>query len=561
MQIFKLLFAMLALILFPSWVSAQESLPVDVQAVEFDQQQQTVKVLSSQPLSPKIQYLSDVSPAKIVVDLPNAVFRPVKQQIEAGSKAIEKIRISQFQNKPPAVRLVLDLSAPLEVSVRSRSSENYFETFIEPQKTPLADSEPNQRPLKQQLLDVRLVGQNLVLEGNSPIYPEMRQINRDKNEYMLTLYDFTTKLDGNLPKVQSSFIESATVIPDKKGVQIKLRLKRNDIEIIPFSEDQFCTLQFLVKANEQNFARFTDLQIDEINPQTTRVRLYADKSFDYQVYPLENPNRLVIDTLGTSLGKAGLERKLGKSSNIRGVRFIPTQSERQTDIRVVLDLFGSVVYQFDWQNNYLEILLQGKPGPEPVNPPLNNGNVRAFVVIDPGHGGNDPGALGQRKNQEKDVTLAVSQYLARYLENDNIQVVLTRQEDLEVLLQPRVDVANLRHADIFVSVHCNSMPPNNGHIRGLETYYTTPQSLELANTLHRYLVNELGAVDRRVRKRGLFVTRKTSMPSVLLEIGFLSNPEEEELLSNSGYQRRVAKAIRDGIYDYLSRHQKLKPQL
>ncbi|MEZ0369357.1 MAG: N-acetylmuramoyl-L-alanine amidase, partial [Candidatus Sericytochromatia bacterium] len=112
-----------------------------------------------------------------------------------------------------------------------------------------------------------------------------------------------------------------------------------------------------------------------------------------------------------------------------------------------------------------------------------------------------------------------------------------------------------------VSIHCNSMPPNNTDVHGIETYYTTPQSLELANTLHKYLVTELGAPDRRVRKRGLFVTRKTKMPSVLMEIGFLSNPNEEALLANPAYQRRVAKAIRDGIYDYLSRHQKLRQEM
>jgi N-acetylmuramoyl-L-alanine amidase len=105
------------------------------------------------------------------------------------------------------------------------------------------------------------------------------------------------------------------------------------------------------------------------------------------------------------------------------------------------------------------------------------------------------------------------------------------------------------------------MPPGNTHVRGIETYYTTPQSKELADTLHRYMVSQLGALDRRVRQRGLFVTRKATMPSVLLEIGFLSSPEEEALLANPNYQRKVAKAIRDGIHEYLTRHQKLKPQI
>lgn len=596
MRIYRLPFAILAILLFSglgrfSSARAQDA-PLTIQAVAYVPGQQIVRVLSSQPLSPRIQYLSDRTPAKIVVDLPNSVFPPVKQEIP-GSQAIDKIRISQFQNSPPAVRMVLDLTSQLEVGVQSLPVDGGYETRIGPvgeiAASPVIDSSPrkeqleppslgNRQPVilpgptavvastpplgqldRQELRDLRLVGQNLVMEANAPVYPEVRQLGSDRLEYLLTLYDFTTRLDGLQTKLQSPLLESVTVLQDSKGVKIRLRLKRPDIELIPYSAAQFCTLQFLVKAGEKDLAHFTDLQIEELDRMTTRVRLYADKPFDFQVYPLENPNRLVIDTLGTSLSNRALDGRSVKSTNIKGVRFISTQNDRQNDLRVVLDLYGPTVYQFDWRNGYLELTLMAKHPPE-VQPSSPPGDLRAFVVVDPGHGGNDPGALGTRKVQEKDVTLAVSRYLTRYLQDDRMQVVMTREEDLEVLLQPRVDVANLRHADIFVSIHCNSMPPNNTGVHGIETYYTNPQSLELANTLHKYLISELGVPDRRVRQRGLYVTHKTVMPAVLMEIGFLSNPEEEALLNDPNYQRKVAKAIRDGIYDYLSRHQKLRPQ-
>ncbi|MGV3525682.1 MAG: N-acetylmuramoyl-L-alanine amidase [Candidatus Sericytochromatia bacterium] len=514
--------------------------------------------MSSRPLTPKVQYLLDQKPGKIVVDMPNSVFPPVRQEISPGEAGIGKIRISQFQHDPPAVRLVLDLNARVDVAVSSRQVGQLYETRIEPTQT-APESDPSESISgKQQLLNLRLVGQNLVMEGNAPIYPEVRQLNTAQGEYLLTLYDFSTTLDGPQPQLQSSLIESVTVLRTTKGVQLRLRVKRKDLEVIPFSEDKLCTLQFLVTASERNVARLNDLQMDELDAQTTRLRLYADKAFDHQIYPLENPHRLVIDTQGTVIGQPGLERNLRSSQNIRNIRMAPTHADKQTDVRVVLDLLGEVTYRYEQHQNYLEITLQGKAPPRaPVI--ITPQNRRAFVVIDAGHGGNDPGAIGTTRNQEKIITLAVSQYLQRYLENDNIQAVLTRSEDLEVLLQPRVDVANLRNADLFISIHCNSMPPGNTHVRGIETYYTTPQSKDLADTLHRYIVKELGAIDRRVRQRGLFVTRKAKMPSVLLEIGFLSSPDEEALLANPAYQRQVAKAIRDGIYDYLSRHQKLKP--
>src|SRR5690606_1063899 len=103
-----------------------------------------------------------------------------------------------------------------------------------------------------------------------------------------------------------------------------------------------------------------------------------------------------------------LEQSVKNSQNIRSVRFIPTQTAQQADVRVVLDLSGQVVYEFNWKDNYLEILLKGKATHKPI---FNANNRRAFVVIDPGHGGNDPGALGVQKNQEKQITLAVSNLL------------------------------------------------------------------------------------------------------------------------------------------------------
>lgn len=537
-----------------------------IQSIRFDTPRQVLTVISSSQISPQIQYLKN--PQKIVLDLPDTVFPSVHQEISNAAAGIDRIRISQFQSEPPTVRMVMDLNYPMEISVRSRKQGNNYETLIQPiqpagaiQAIPVQhedSADPIQKSKNQQLLDLRLVGQNLVMEANTAIYPEIRTLNQSKNEYLLSLYDFNTTLSGLQESIRSPLIDSLRVVKDSKGVHLRLRLKRDDLEVVPFCEEKFCTIQLLVKANSQNLARLTNLEIDELDSQTTRLRLRSDKAFDYQIYPLENPQRLVIDTQGTKLtpGKS-LDRISTNSPNIKSIRLTPTQNKQQTDIRLTLDLHGMVSYEFNQTDDYLEVLIKGRQR----KPLLNVQNRRAFVVIDAGHGGNDPGAIGTGKTQEKKVALAVSEYLQHYLENDNIQAVMTRSEDMEVLLQPRVDVANLRNADLFVSIHLNSMPPGNTNVKGIETYYTTPQSQALADTLHRYMIKELGAQDRRVRKRGLFVTRKTKMPSVLLEIGFLSSPEEEALLTNPNYQRRVAKAIRDGIYDYLSKNKQLKPEI
>ncbi len=537
--------------------------PSDTQAsihqILYQPREQHLSVLSSRPIQPNVRYLSHTAPQKIVVDLPDTVFPSVHQEIKPTDPRIGRIRISQFENNPPKVRMVLDLNSPLDINVRSQRKGKHYETRIEPvvnfpvQKAPRRNTNPA-ATTGGLLLGINEQGQNLELTANTAIYPEIRRNKNNPRQYTLTLYDFKTELRGMVSNLDSPLLEYASVEENSRGVEIQIQLSRSNIEIIPFSEGNRCTLQFLVKADDQNLSQFDNMEVDELDRNTTRLRLYATKEFDYQIYPLENPHRLVIDTIGTSLSNQNLARVLRSSQNIRNVRFVPTQVKSGTDIRIVLDLYDQTRYEYQWRNDHLEIILQGKER----KPLLTSQNRRAFVVVDAGHGGNDPGALGVTKTREKDVTLAVSKYLERYLTNDKIQVAMTRAEDIEILLQPRVDVGNLRNADLFVSIHCNSMPPGNTHVRGVETYYTTPQSKALANTLHKYMVKELGVKDRRVRKRGLFVTRKAKMPSVLLEIGFLSSPAEEALLKNPAYQRKVAKAIRDGIYAYLSENQQLQ---
>lgn len=542
--------------LFSTQAQAQSTLtPVStaIHQIRYQTQQQHLSLLSSQPLQPDIHYISDSKPQKIVVDLPDTVFPNVHQEIIPTDSRIDRIRISQFENNPPKVRMVLDLRVPLDINIRSHRKGKHYETRIEPVfsstarvQTPSVPRAPANNGGK--LLAIEAKGQNIELKGSTALYPEIRRNKANPRQYTLTLYDFETQLKGMINDLKSPLLEYASVNNTSKGVEIQLQLSRNNIEIIPFSEGNRCVLQFLVKANDKDLSQLENLEIDELDRRTTRLKLYSSKPFDYQVYPLENPHRLVIDTMGTELENPALARALRSSQNIKGIRFIPTQSKENTDIRMVLDLHDQVKYEYTWRSNYLEILLQG-PERAPIVTPSNR---KAFIVIDAGHGGNDPGAIGPSKTQEKEVTLAVARYLERYLMNDQIQVAMTRSEDLEILLQPRVDVANLRNADLFISIHANSMPPGNTHVRGIETYYTTAHSKGLADTIHKYMIKELGAPDRRVRSRGLFVTRRSKMPSVLLEIGFLSSPSEEALLSNPAYQRKVAKAIRDGIQAYLS---------
>jgi N-acetylmuramoyl-L-alanine amidase len=153
--------------------------------------------------------------------------------------------------------------------------------------------------------------------------------------------------------------------------------------------------------------------------------------------------------------------------------------------------------------------------------------------------------------QEKDIVLSVAHQVQRLLQERGYGVVMTRTDDREVLLQPRVDMAVQANAALLVSIHANAL--DRSGIHGIETYYLRPDSAELAAILHRSLVRATGAADRGVRRARFFVVRETpvGMPSVLLELGYVTNPTEGRKLATAEYQAILARAIADGIETFL----------
>lgn len=175
---------------------------------------------------------------------------------------------------------------------------------------------------------------------------------------------------------------------------------------------------------------------------------------------------------------------------------------------------------------------------------------RPLVIVDAGHGGSDPGALGPTGATEKRVTLAIADALAEALAERRINAVLTRTADAELYLQPRLDDIERFGAAAFVSIHANSHV--NPTVAGLETFYRQPGSKAFASAIHDRLVAVAARPNRGVKQERLYVLRHPSIPSALVETGFISHPEEERLLSSPEYQRLAAAAIADGIAAYLA---------
>jgi len=184
-------------------------------------------------------------------------------------------------------------------------------------------------------------------------------------------------------------------------------------------------------------------------------------------------------------------------------------------------------------------------------PAVPRGRYR--VVIDPGHGGPDPGAVGIGGLRETDVVLDVGLQLAQLLQNRGVQVLLTRTSEVDVDLPPRVSLANRSGANLFVSLHANALSMDRPDVNGIETfYYQGGRAYELALSIQQQLMAvSPGTPDRGARPGRFFVIRRTVMPSVLTEMGFVTGEIDAPRLADARYRQQLAAALAAGILSYL----------
>ncbi|WP_411682484.1 cell wall-binding repeat-containing protein [Clostridium thailandense] len=181
-------------------------------------------------------------------------------------------------------------------------------------------------------------------------------------------------------------------------------------------------------------------------------------------------------------------------------------------------------------------------------------NDSVIIAVDAGHGGYDSGAVGPNGTYEKNVTLQIALKLGKILEENNMNVVYTRTSDnvswpseVGKDLQTRCDISDNAGADYFVAIHANSA--ENPAARGIETYYCngSEKGAKLAGTIQQELISLTGLLDRGIKTANYYVLKNTVAPSVLVEVGFISNPTEENLLSTDSFQNKLAQAIANGI--------------
>ena len=283
------------------------------------------------------------------------------------------------------------------------------------------------------------------------------------------------------------------------------------------------------------------------------------KNFSIQ----ENPNnkyQLIFNIEDAQISNISRQEKL--DGNIAKKVFL--QEKKDT-------VQGKIYLQQEVNNNY-KIYSLGKKGiaidifNSVVNAPVASdvalSNVKnKIITIDPGHGGSDSGAVGPNGYTEKEGAFAISQKVASILNQSGAKVVMTRDSDVDVYgpnasarneLQARVDVGNRVNSDIFVSIHCNAFV--NPAANGTQTFYygSSYQGQRLAQNIQEKMIEANGLRDRGISTCNFYVVKHSYMPAVLIETAFITNYDEEALLSDDEWQTIMAKAIAEGINEYFS---------
>lgn len=356
-----------------------------------------------------------------------------------------------------------------------------------------------------------------------------------------------------------------------------------------------CALLYIGQAEAlaADRAQITDVRVSSTSSKV-RIVADADGEVDYESFALKSPDRVVVDLKGASLGK-NVERDIEVDS--RFVKRVRIGQHTKDTVRIVVessvkrdnyDVFGitggSSAYRVAMDFGKVESYGSGSSagssaeenssgsssasggavgsvGDIDVNDPAVRSALKGRIVtIDPGHGGSDTGAIGPSGLYEKTATLAIGLDLAEMLKKSGARVFITRRTDRDVAPQPATDseelqarcnVGNLSKSDIFVSIHLDSFTSPSA--AGTTGYYYTggsDSSRRLAQYVKEGVVSALGTYDRGTKTSNFYVVKNTEMPATLIEVAFVSNPDEEAVLGSKEGQLEAAEGIFRGIVRY-----------
>ena len=477
--------------------------PVSIHLFGYDRKNHEVILDADGPLTNRPFHLSN--PERWVVDFPGSVYFGATTTLPAISGTpVRSIRIRQNE-AVGGVRLVFDLSRTTEFTLVTRPLpgkrlRHAFLIELPAEEPPAASIKPRSNPVANRNEEKR-PERSPIPAFKAPPGLTLRRVRNGWQLIVVTATPFTSVISGR-----------------KRAERLTVDLVGAGGEL---PRDSLYVDNGLI-------AR---VRIVPLSAMTHRLILEIDRSIEVNVRHMEGTRQLVL-----MLGTAAEDLPESDTPQSRNHVTRDTAQDAQRESRPPT------------LTTNRPSLRQESPAPEATGPRVS----RARVTLDPGHGGDDPGAIGTRGTREKDVTLKMAVRLQKLMQDSGMDVMMTRSRDMQIHLHPRVDLGNAFQSDVFISIHANHT--DDPDISGIETYYFQPSSLPLARAVHRRLVKVLQRPDRGIRRNNFVVVKYNQMPACLVEIGYLSNPGEERLLTSARYQQKAAEAILSGVKDYLRTH-------
>ncbi|MGB3612814.1 MAG: N-acetylmuramoyl-L-alanine amidase [Elainellaceae cyanobacterium] len=577
---------------------------------QFDATTDQLVFTTDDVVRPRAQMIQN--PTRILIDLPGTSVVEAERIAQSIGGAVRQVRVDQLD--PQITRLTIEYNPgytidPQQVRVRGITPTQWQVQLPEAQ---IVGGPPLQRPISAppQRTETPPLRQGGMVSQRptSPPSPTITQI----NDLVVTPDGFFLQTIGPTPEVAAQRrrrrrrrrdrrrivfeVENATLAPDFPREQT---LNRYGVETIEFEQDDDDPNKVLITLNVEREEQMWQASASNLGGIVLIPTRGVDRPVtrsDPGTPPVSSSEPTVVSGLSLSADGLTIQANRPLSDALagfdrRGVDYrvvIPdarldanatTQLQpnpifaraqlQQEGDQVILSVLPALGTQLGsaraadqglvlaFESSRSVSLPPGTSTPLPPSQPLppeslpRIPNGRIIVVIDPGHGGFDPGAVGIGGLQEKNIVLPVSIQVAQILEQQGISAILTRRTDREIDLEPRVQIAERANATLFVSIHANAISLSRPDVNGIETYYTSGQGQQLARVIHNSLLQATGGPDRGVRSARFYVLRNTSMPAVLVETGFVTGAQDAPRLANPAYQTQLAQGIARGILQYI----------
>lgn len=555
---------------------------------------------SEQPVMSEVKLVQLDTPKRAYFDIPSSILLTGKQEWNFNTKGIKEVKINQFSTNPNTVRVViyfdddfnpanlkfLRIKNNIIIKLKNFSVDSpYFHKnfrddhtatsdFYEYLTVEVPDNSPKENLVNQiqEAFNQQTTNEKTFIKKDLKLNTRyyINQLTPNQNGILLNGFGSVTVekpiiLQNPLRIVYD--IPNAFVAPEIRNIDYKIN-ETDSAKIGQFSVNKARVVittpnvkkyvpvysadnQSLIIANIDNinhkslFNTTSDI-ISYNNEKNSTQTSSMILSFNHPVvHAIDRLNsKLVIYLYNVSRYNEDTFREVFKSTAFSNSNIELLQGVgMKLTIPVQADTHVNTYLGGDSKTLKIQITEPKKTKP-PVTPTPNTSKK---IVIDPGHGGTDCGAI--RNNiTEKAITLDVSKRVKDILTKQGYKVEMTRDTDKTVSLQERVEFSEDKNPDIFVSIHVNSS--EKPEITGIETHYWREESLTLAQTVHASMANHINSKNRGLFKSKFYVINHTTSPAILVEIGFISNAGERAELVSEKRKQDTAKAIAEGVQNY-----------